>query len=75
MKKNVSILIDVDNGVSYTNFNLNEVDNEEIYMAIAHLSVLLAQDGHDLREVFNEIIDVIDEAEIEETTTDMTMLN
>lgn len=75
MKKDVSVLVDVDNGISYTNFDLDEVNNEEIYMAIAHLSVMLAQDGNDLREIFDDIIDAIDEAEIKETTTDMTMLN
>ena len=75
MKKDVGVLVDIEDGSTFTNFNLDDITDMDIYFAIVHLSIMMVQRGYDMEEMFNEIIDNIDEYEILEETTDKEMLN
>ena len=60
--KNVSVLIDEENDNIHTNFNENEITENDIVLAILHLSFMLDAKGIDLIDVFNGIIECVDES-------------
>lgn len=64
MKKEISVLIDVDEESSFTNFDEEYATDEEIYWAMAHLAVLLQQRGHEPEEIFDNIMEGMDCAEV-----------
>jgi hypothetical protein len=64
MKKEISVLIDSDTESSFTNFDEEITSDDEIYWAIAHLAVLLQQRGYDPAELFEEVIEGMNGAEV-----------
>lgn len=64
MKKEISVLIDSDTESSFTNFDEEITSDDEIYWAIAHLAVLLQQRGYEPEEIFDNIMEGMDCAEV-----------
>ena len=64
MKKEISVLIDSDTESSFTNFDEEITSDDEIYWAIAHLAVLLQQRGYDPRELFEDVIEGMNNVEV-----------
>lgn len=64
MRKEISVVIDVNEESSYTNFDEDRTTDDEIYWAIAHLAVILQQRGYDPAEIFDNILEGMDGAEI-----------
>lgn len=62
MVKDVSILIDTENDSTHTNFDERDITENEIVLAMVHLSLMLNAKGIDLVDVFNGIIEVVEDA-------------
>ena len=63
MTVNVSVLVDLINGSTHTNFNEEEIEDEEIILAILHLFYMLYSHGVDIEDVMDSISGAIKEAE------------
>lgn len=64
MKKEISVIVDTDQVSSYTNFDEEFTTDEEIYWAMAHLAVLLQQRGYEPEEIFDNITEGMNDAEV-----------
>lgn len=63
MTVNVSVLVDLINGSTHTNFNEEEIEDEEIILAILHLFYMLYSHGVDIEDVMDSISGAIKDAE------------
>lgn len=65
MKKNISVLIDTENVSTYTNFDKKDVNENDLVLTIMHLSSMLKHMDIDLIDVFNGIVDILEEMDDE----------
>lgn len=63
MTVNVSVLVDLISSSTHTNFNEEEIEDEEIILAILHLFYMLYSHGVDIEDVMDSISGAIKEAE------------
>lgn len=63
MTVNVSVLVDLINGSTHTNFNEEEIEDEEIVLAILHLFYMLYSHGVDIEDAMDSISGAIKEAQ------------
>lgn len=63
MNVNVSVLVDLINSSTHTNFNEEEIEDEEIILAILHLFYILYSHGVDIEDVMDSISGAIKEAQ------------
>jgi len=61
MKKNISVLIDTDNDSTMTNFDRNEITDEDMILTMVHLALMLNDNGVDVSYVLDGIMEVIDD--------------
>lgn len=63
MKKEVSVLVDVDEPATYTNFEDKMISDYELFLAISHLAVMLQDRDIDVQVAFNDILEGLEDAE------------
>lgn len=63
MTVNVSVLVDLISSSTHTNFNEEEIEDEEIILAILHLFYMLYSHGVDIEDVMDSISGAIKEVE------------
>lgn len=63
MKKDISILVDYEENETFTNFDEDSVTAEDIILAVAHMFIILMENGFDINEVFNVIAESIQNVE------------
>ena len=63
MNKEISILVDVDNPSTTTNFDSEMVSDYELFLAISHLAVMLQDRGVDVQVAFDDILEGLEDAE------------
>lgn len=63
MSVNVSVLVDLINSSTHTNFNEEEIEDDEIVLAILHLFYMLYSHGVDIEDVMDSISRAIKDAE------------
>ena len=63
MNVNVSVLVDLINSSTHTNFNEEEIEDDEIVLAILHLFYMLYSHGVDIEDVMDSISEAIKEAQ------------
>ena len=63
MNVNVSVLVDLINSSTHTNFNEEEIEDDEIVLAILHLFYMLYSHGVDIEDVMDSISGAIKEAQ------------
>ena len=74
MNVNVSVLVDLINSNTYTNFNEEEIEDDEIVLAILHLFYMLYFHGVDIEDVMDSISEaIIDAREIDGEYEEPTM--
>ena len=62
MTVNVSVLVDLISSSTHTNFNEEEIEDDEIVLAILHLFYMLYSHGVDIEDVMDSISEAIRDA-------------
>ena len=75
MNKEISILINVYEPSTTTNFDVSSTTDYEIFLAMTHLAVLLQDRGLNLEDVFEDVLASLDGASELEEDFNPEMLN
>lgn len=75
MNKEISVLVNVYEPSTTTNFDVASATDYEIFLAMTHLAVLLQDRNLNLEDVFDDILESLDSAEELEEEFNPEMLN
>lgn len=75
MKKDISILVDYEENETFTNFDEDSVTAEDLILAVAHISIILMENGFDINEIFDTIIETLQTVEPIEEDNEYILLN
>lgn len=75
MIKDISILVDYDEGETFTNFDEDSTTAEDLMLAMTHMSIILMENGLDINEVFNVIAESIQNVEPVEENIENILLS
>ena len=64
MKKQITVFVDDENAVTYNGFDYEEATNDELFMAILHLSCILYDRGIDMQEIYTDMLESLGSAEL-----------